>query len=41
MPIRSVKQLVAEANGATEQIFLVEAVQLMGRLDVVFIDVCE
>ncbi len=41
MPIRSVKQLVAEAAGATEQISPADAVRLVGQPDVVFVDVRE
>lgn len=41
MPIRSVKQLVAEAADVTEQISPTDAVKLVGRPDVVFVDVRE
>lgn len=41
MPITSVKQLVAEAAAATEQVSPAQAVALVGQPDVVFIDVRE
>lgn len=41
MPIRSVKQLVADAAAMTEQISPTEAVKLVSQPDVVFVDVRE
>lgn len=41
MAIQSVKQLVAEAAAATEQVSPAEAVALVGQPDVVFVDVRE
>ena len=39
MPIRSVKQLVAEAAAVTEQVSPTDAVTLVGQPDIVFVDV--
>ena len=41
MPIRSVKQLVAEAAAVTTQVTPVDAVALVGQPDIVFVDVRE
>jgi len=41
MPIRSVKQLVAEAAAVTEQVSPTDAVMLVGQPDIVFVDVRE